>query len=76
MKLIGRLPSSAIADISAFLQYRALQRQQIQELLWSRNYDSLIVLSKEMKKGLETGGQWSAQELHINILELKATGNW
>ena len=114
MKLIGRLSSSAIAALSAPLQYRALQRQQIQELFQSQNYDSSIVLTEEVRgeldwwcqnlhlsngqsliatipqlvissdastqgwgaycKGLETGGQWSAQEmeLHINMYELKA----
>ena len=114
MKLIGRLSSSAIAVLPAPLQYRAIQRQQIQELASSQNYDSLVTLTEEVKeeldwwcqnlllsngrslvqaspqlviasdaslqgwgaacKGLKTNGQWSPreQDLHINILELKA----
>lgn len=52
MKLIGRLSSTAIAVLPAPLQYRAMQRQQIQELSSSRNYDSLIILTKEVKNEL------------------------
>lgn len=53
MKLIGRLSSTAIAVLPAPLQYRAMQRQQIQELSFSRNYDSLIILTKEVKNELK-----------------------
>ena len=108
MKLSGRLSSSAIAVLPAPLQYRAIQRQQIQELASSQNYDSLVTLTEEVKEELDwwcqnlllsngrslvqaspqlviaadaslqgwgaTNGQWSPreQDLHINILELKA----
>ena len=62
MKLIGRLSSSAIAVLPAPLQYRAIQRQQIQELASSQNYDSLVTLTEEVKEELD----WWCQNLLLS----------
>jgi len=47
--LVGRLSSTAIAVLPAPLQYRYLQRNQIQALSKSQNFDSIIPLSPQAK---------------------------
>ena len=60
-RLIGRFVSTAIAVLLAPLQYQAMQRQQILELQETRDYNSKITLSAEVKAALD----WWVQNLHL-----------
>ena len=60
-RLIGRLASTAIAVLLAPLQYQAMQRHQILELQETRDYNSKITLSAEVKAALD----WWVQNLHL-----------
>ena len=61
-KLFRGLASTAIAVLSAPLQYRAMQRQQILESSVAGNYSSEIKLSDQLKTEL----QWWVQNFHLN----------
>ena len=61
-QLVGRLSSAAIAVLPAPLQYRAMQRQQILELSHQQDYDTPIILSKEVREELN----WWIQNLHLS----------
>lgn len=60
--LVGRLSSTAIAVLPAPLQYRALQRQQIQELGKGKHFESLLTLSQGVKLELS----WWVENLKLN----------
>ena len=60
-QVLGGLSSTAIAVLATPFQYRAIQRQQIAELVITKSFDSRIVLIEKSRKGL----QWCVENTQL-----------